>query len=186
MAELFDAERAAQLLSVRPATVRGWALDGRLPPGRMVGRKLYWSRGELNAARDSARPAVGVVHRVVDAPPVVPELGDDAVLGAKAAVLAVRAQPGPWVYFIALGPYCKIGTTRDVLGRLSALSLSERNLLAVVPGSFDDKRAFHRRFAPLRAHKDWFYLRDELAVYLLGLQRELLASVPVAAGVSGF
>ncbi len=77
-------------------------------------------------------------------------------------------KPTSWVYFIqegADGPI-KIGfTTGDPSGRLSALQTGNPNPLRIVaatPGTMEDERRWHERFAHLRMLGEWFLPADDL------------------------
>lgn len=109
---------------------------------------------------------------------IAPSGDAQAILGSRAAMIEVERDKGrPFVYFIRLGPYVKIGTSSDVRGRIGALSLAPGNLLAVIPGSYQVERATHKRFASLRAFREWFYLQDELLAYISDLQRSLVQAL---------
>ena len=104
---------------------------------------------------------------------IAPRGDAESVLASRIAVLRAKAAKGsPLVYFIRLGPYVKIGTSVDVLSRIGTLSLAPGNLLAVIPGSYDVEHAAHKRFARLRAFREWFYLQDAVLDYVLDLQRK--------------
>lgn len=106
---------------------------------------------------------------------IAPTGDAQAILGSRAAMIEVDKHKGmPFVYFIRLGPYVKIGTSSDVRGRIGALSLAPGNLLAVIPGTYDVEKATHKRFADMRAFREWFYLQDELLSYVSDLQRSLI------------
>ena len=122
----------------------------------------------IQTANEYLYRAAPVATEIAIAPP------DDAqaILGSRAAMIEVDRNKGvPFVYFIRLGPYVKIGTSSDVRGRIGALSLAPGNLLAVVRGSYPVEKATHRRFAQLRAFREWFYLQDELLDHINDLQR---------------
>lgn len=109
---------------------------------------------------------------------IAPSGDAQAILGSRAAMIEVDKHKGrPFVYFIRLGPYVKIGTSSDVRGRIGALSLAPGNLLAVIPGTYDVEKATHRRFANLRAFREWFYLQDALLAYVSDLQRSLIQTL---------
>jgi T5orf172 domain len=111
----------------------------------------------------------------IEAVEISPSADPQAVLGSRAAMIEVdRSKGQPFVYFIRLGPYVKIGTSSDVRGRIGALSLAPGNLLAVIPGSFEVEKSAHKRFSALRAFREWFYLQDELLAYVKDLQRDLV------------
>ncbi len=101
-----------------------------------------------------------------------------AILGSRAAMIEVDRNKGkPFVYFIRLGPYVKIGTSSNVRRRIGTLSLAPGNLLAVTPGGLIVEKATHRRFAGLQAFREWFRLEDELLAHVTDLQRALVQAM---------
>jgi hypothetical protein len=52
---------------------------------------------------------------------------------------------GPVVYAVRVGDLVKIGHTGELAHRITSLGASE--VLAFMPGSYDDEQAFHRRLA---------------------------------------
>lgn len=114
---------------------------------------------------------------------IAPSTDAQAVLGSRAAIIeADRCKGEPLVYFIRLGIYVKIGTSSDVRARIGALSLAPGNLLAAIPGSYDVEKSTHRRFARLRAFREWFYLQDELLDFISERQRELIQTLIATPG----
>lgn len=102
----------------------------------------------------------------------------------------------PWpkvsgVYFARAGERVKIGKARDVAARLRELQTSapfKLELMAVMPGSFEEERAVHDRFKHLRVVGEWFELRDDLLTFIFGVRehgRELLGDdAPLAAAAA--
>lgn len=80
------------------------------------------------------------------------------------------------VYFVERDGFVKIGTTRNLVGRiyelnrgssaLSGMVLSNVNLLALMPGDAHVERAMHRMFADLRYDGEWFLHDDPLASFI--------------------
>lgn len=68
----------------------------------------------------------------------------------------------------------KIGTSRDLPGRLKTLKREHGtlHLIATVPGAHKEETAQHRRFADLRAEKEWFRPELPLLEHLYALMKE--------------
>lgn len=76
------------------------------------------------------------------------------------------------VYFLAQGPYVKIGHTCDLERRLRELRMFSPvkfELLAVLPGPRDTEKQLHRKFSGSKVHGEWF----EMTLAL----RELIDSI---------
>ena len=70
----------------------------------------------------------------------------------------------PVVYFIRNGNRVKIGTTQNLRGRITRLSLRTDDLVRVEHGGHAYERSIHERFAEYRIGKtEWFHLRGEIA-----------------------
>jgi hypothetical protein len=70
----------------------------------------------------------------------------------------------PVVYFIRNGNRIKIGTTQNLRGRVSQLSLRVDDLARVEHGGVNYERAVHERFAAHRiGNTEWFHLRGEIS-----------------------
>lgn len=86
-------------------------------------------------------------------------------------VRKVKWQPfvNGWVYFVRAGERVKIGHSLNVDARLTALQTGspyKLELLAIVPGTVRDEAGFHRKFAALREHGEWFRYEGDLREYL--------------------
>lgn len=71
------------------------------------------------------------------------------------------------VYFVQSGgrPFVKIGWTVDVQARLVTLQCGNPDtlkLLAMISGTADDERGWHKRFAHLSVRNEWFILNEEM------------------------
>lgn len=69
------------------------------------------------------------------------------------------------VYFVRSGDLVKIGRSRFVKERLNALQLhatTTHQLIGTVPGGYRDERQWHKRFAAIRSHREWFHATEEL------------------------
>jgi hypothetical protein len=75
------------------------------------------------------------------------------------------------VYYIQVGKYIKIGTTKDVDKRLQQYP-PDSELLAIEPGSFTIEDMRHKQFAKyLAARNEWFSPGPKLMQHIAGLQR---------------
>ncbi|MBE4735724.1 GIY-YIG nuclease family protein [Streptomyces caniscabiei] len=71
------------------------------------------------------------------------------------------------VYFIRNGDRVKIGTTRNLRGRVAGLSLRPDNVLFAVSGGIQVERALHERFADLRVgDTEWFQFAQPIADFI--------------------
>jgi len=80
-------------------------------------------------------------------------------------------QPLGRVYFVAQveGGPIKIGFSRNLHGRLSALQLSnatELKLLLAIHGTLETEKEFHKRFAFCRLHGEWFKPHPQLTNFI--------------------
>ena len=79
------------------------------------------------------------------------------------------------VYFISCTETnrVKIGfTTGEPIARLKSLqtgSAGQLRLMCSHPGSMDDERNLHERFAECRLHGEWFQPNDDLIKHMLGI-----------------
>lgn len=85
-----------------------------------------------------------------------------------------------WTYFVRADEFVKIGFAKEVRSRLPRLQTSspvKLQLLMAIEGKASLERDFHRKFAALRAHGEWFKLDGALSAYLdrfcLRQQREM-------------
>lgn len=79
----------------------------------------------------------------------------DRALMDRAASLKGRSA----VYFIRAGRFVKIGTSTDVLSRLSGVQTGcpiECQIVGLAAGGRDIERALHEMFAPHRTYGEWF------------------------------
>lgn len=80
-------------------------------------------------------------------------------------------QPESQVYFL-LAPtvgVVKIGCSIDIVRRLGEIRLISPvilELIGTVPGGFNVEAAYHKRWAQLRQHGEWFTATDELLQHL--------------------
>lgn len=71
------------------------------------------------------------------------------------------------VYFLRNGDRVKIGTTRNLRGRVAGLSLRPDNVLFAVSGGIQVERALHERFADLRiGETEWFQFAQPIADFV--------------------
>jgi hypothetical protein len=74
-----------------------------------------------------------------------------------------------YVYFLRMGRAVKIGFTRDVRKRMSAIQSScpaPTEVLKVIPGVVNTERYFHEHFAEYRLSGEWFSLEGDLCAFL--------------------
>jgi hypothetical protein len=81
------------------------------------------------------------------------------------------------IYFVQAGSGgpIKIGSTKDLLDRISVLQTGNHEqltLLGCVDGTSSDERAFHTRFAPHRIRGEWFFPCRELIEFIGGLPKD--------------
>lgn len=82
------------------------------------------------------------------------------------AILA-KKRHAPVVYFVRNGNRVKIGTTQNLRGRISRLSLRAKDLVRVEHGGAAHERSLHTRFAGHRiGNTEWFELRGEVADHI--------------------
>lgn len=76
-----------------------------------------------------------------------------------------RKIPRGRIYFITQGLAVKIGFSEDPAIRLMNLQSAtylELVLATTVPGTIEDERELHRRFAHLKIRNEWFRIDDEI------------------------
>ena len=95
--------------------------------------------------------------------------------------LEAHIDKGPFVYYIQCGMYVKIGTSIDRFNRVKQLAkggkakrpmiwVGDPQLLAVEFGNAFHERMRHHKFAQYRELGEWFFLTEELAAFIEGLQ----------------
>lgn len=79
-----------------------------------------------------------------------------------------------YVYIIQFGNRIKIGFSSDLARRLGSLPYDE--ILAIVPGTLDTEREFHKRFASLRCGtttgREWFEADESIIQFAETLGRQ--------------
>ncbi len=88
--------------------------------------------------------------------------------GVDVARIISGLSHSPLVYFLKVGDRVKIGTSTNLQGRMSSLSLSLTDVLLVVPGGRDIEHEYHQRFNRQRISYDreWFNISGELRSFL--------------------
>ena len=69
--------------------------------------------------------------------------------------------------------WVKIGKTKNIRARIRSIQLAHHvplRLLAVLSENEGDEKIFHKRFAPLRAHGEWFRFEGELRAAVMAQQ----------------
>lgn len=88
---------------------------------------------------------------------------------AAAALNNGYVGPGD-IYFVRAGKdRVKIGFSNDHVSRFSALKTGnahELKMIGIVPGTHQDEKAMHKRFAAYRVRGEWFKIEGELAAFL--------------------
>lgn len=127
-------------------------------------------------------------HKIQVAAAVVPELLTSALREARAVgsrmlapdvahmVASVQAAGmpttdphGALVYFMANGGRVKIGYTKSLFNRISALSLRDDAVLLLLQGGPELERALHAKFSAYRvADSEWFELAPEIVHFIAG------------------
>jgi hypothetical protein len=126
------------------------------------------------------------------------------MLAANDTKLLAANSHDPVVYFIRNGDRVKIGTTRNLRGRVTTLSLRPENVLLTIYGGADVERELHARFRDLRVgNTEWFRYVAPLTGFINSRseanvstaddstakgtdpRRELVFSVVVQAGRAG-
>lgn len=73
------------------------------------------------------------------------------------------------VYYMRIGNRVKIGWSRNLTSRLSAINPEE--LMATEPGSRNLERVRHREFGELRTHGEWFRLEGPLEAHIKKIKK---------------
>lgn len=72
------------------------------------------------------------------------------------------------VYYVRLGTRVKIGTTRNIEGRLRILPHEE--VLAIEPGGYEVEALRHDQFSQLRVRGEWFLAEEKLLSHAAALR----------------
>lgn len=102
------------------------------------------------------------------------------LIDADLEPLPPRPPDQPYVYYLMISPTTvKIGTTRNLEQRLSAMRSEAQYVVALERGSFDVERQRHKQFtAERRGAREDFHLSDALKSHidrLLPMRDELMA-----------
>jgi hypothetical protein len=74
-----------------------------------------------------------------------------------------------FVYFVASGEFIKIGFSKSLKARFHKLKTDvpvELELLHIEPGTPKQEKLFHRQFAAIRSHGEWFRRTPELIAFI--------------------
>lgn len=86
---------------------------------------------------------------------------------------------GEVVYAVRVGDLVKIGHTHDLANRVSGLHATE--VLAFMPGTYDDEQALHQRLAAHVHHgREWYYPTPGVLA-VVNEMRETLGMEPLAS-----
>jgi hypothetical protein len=72
-----------------------------------------------------------------------------------------------YVYFIRFSDRIKIGWSSDPTHRLRNLPHDE--VMAIIPGTMADEQGYHKQFAELRVHGEWFRAEQDLQDFIASL-----------------
>lgn len=166
------------------AAWRGVRMDGHNAFGRMFEPDAEDDvEALLHGAIDS--PAWGHIQRfllsakALGFDPRDPDIAARAIRAGEAAH-AAQAPPRmsvvgpatahePVVYYMELGDLIKIGTTRNIVGRVA--TLNPEQVLAVEPGDRIQEAERHRQFAAARRHGEWFMRTPDLVRHAADLRQ---------------
>ena len=153
-----------------------------------INRELTRARGQVAAEQEAlAEPAREAIEgapagAVPELPPPSTELRGAAGTPIE-DLSSLRGMHGPIVYFLGNGSRVKIGTTRNLTGRLSALCLRFDNLLCAFHGGHDIESRFHRMFADYRiGGSEWFDIDGTLADFIASQTDDAPGDAAVASG----
>lgn len=142
---------------------------------------------ETKAATQFARPLMEEIAELKQAADDHDCDGDRAVADFMASEVdrqlerSARLREKSTVYFIACGPYIKIGVSKTPEARLetiraiggvrspNGLNLGQSKLLATEPGGHSRERQLHAEFDHLRDTGEWFRSDPELLDYINSL-----------------
>ena len=74
----------------------------------------------------------------------------------------------PIVYYMRMDRLVKIGTTTNLLQRVSAIM--PQGVIAVEPGGRARERDRHSQFVALHSHYEWYWMREALWQHVLKLR----------------
>ncbi|MEX1059424.1 MAG: GIY-YIG nuclease family protein [Methyloceanibacter sp.] len=117
----------------------------------------------LNAFREDIKPFIGLSERQ----------RQNWVQRAELAMQPHRGEPDendPRIYFISTDDeFIKIGFTTNLRERIRSLRTASPKRLRVhvaIPGTRDDERELHRRFAVHHVRGEWFKFSDAIADFI--------------------
>lgn len=158
--EIYTVAAAADRLGVHPATLRRWDHKGVLKP-------------DFYTATGHRRYYASTLERWAIPGHAVPEFVD--FMSRKGLV-----------YFFECDDFIKIGFSLDPESRLRQIQVSgngttapqnvnmrEAKMITAAPGSRNDEKALHDRFAATRDEGEWFKKSAELTDYVAGVTSTL-------------
>lgn len=136
-----------------------------------VQRQLLRSEGAVAAERLSLAAAPGDTTGTAGEEVIRPSRPSTELRGQAGTpvedLTTLRGMHGPIVYFLGNGSRVKIGTSRNLMGRIGALSLRPENLLCAFHGGHDIESRFHKLFAAHRVgDSEWFEIDGQLAEFI--------------------
>jgi hypothetical protein len=82
------------------------------------------------------------------------------------ATVLIGKPHNPVVYFIRLGDSVKIGTSKNLSGRLNTLSLRPQNVMLLLPGDWKIEHEYHDRFRQHWIQGEWFRYVGSLKTFI--------------------
>jgi hypothetical protein len=149
--ERIGVKEASLVLGLPERSVQAMAARGEIPSAAKFGRWTF-NENELraHALRDDAERAAFKAARQAEYE------ARDPFRGAR-------------VYVAQCGNQVKIGTTKNVHGRIESFRRVNPfpiHLLAVINGDRAVEASFHVRFAKYRTRGEWFLLSDEIKQWI--------------------
>lgn len=130
-----------------------------------------WLRDNPRDAYD--RPLFGMAGRTLLFTEMQVQRLTEALKNADTEAQERRAErkardPG-YIYFVKSGDFIKIGYSRSLAARFHKLRTDapvELELLHIEGGSVKQEKCFHRHFAAIRSHGEWFHCKPELLTFI--------------------
>lgn len=98
---------------------------------------------------------------------VIPAAEEHLISSAQSVGFPEETRHGSVVYFLANGGRVKIGFTKRLVSRLSALSLRDDAVLLLLQGGGSLERSLHLRFGAYRiGDSEWFELAPEIIRFI--------------------
>jgi hypothetical protein len=138
-------DQAVSIVGVPARNLQDMAAQGKIPGAAKIGKR--WTFDILALKRWTKTRKKEQDKRVR-----IPEKGE------------------PVVYFVRVGRYVKIGSTRDFPRRIVDIqigSAEELELLCTIPGDHKKEKELHQKFRNAHLRGEWFAISDELRGFVL-------------------